>query len=463
MNPIRHLDHSIGVNVIRFTSDGRYCLTGCDDRSIRLWNPHKSSEDSVNNAEALPSALCIKTYKDNFSKSIYDCIASHDNQYYAACGGDSYIGVIDVPSGSVIRKLTRTNNNSKQSQVHPSLQKLNTICRNQDSNLLFAGGYDCHAYIWDLRMNARNDMVMKLEGAKDSVTSIQYLHPDQILPSGPSQPLQQQRKRHKGNNNNNNNNNDNDNTALYSDLMAQASAPGNEYTIITGSADNHLRCYDVRKGLLKEYDYKSSISSTCLSKDKSLLYVYCLGQNKVKSKRSSVGHTRGSNTTTSSSNPLKSAVYHSEGGGYSTEDIDDSTSDKHYSNKLQYQGSVLLHSLESGEILQSFHDTHTSSIKTECCVVRTQIDTPTTTASNNKKREKDNDESENTLVTGSEDGYLDFWHVATGHRVGRQRASQGSGSGSSVSSVSSCMSSGDHLLLSACYNGKCRLWGGSRS
>ena len=37
-------DSKLGsVNCVRFTSDGNYCVTAGDDKTVRLYNPHKSS------------------------------------------------------------------------------------------------------------------------------------------------------------------------------------------------------------------------------------------------------------------------------------------------------------------------------------------------------------------------------------------------------------------------------------
>ena len=29
------------VNAVRFTHDGNYCMTASEDRTVKLWNPHK--------------------------------------------------------------------------------------------------------------------------------------------------------------------------------------------------------------------------------------------------------------------------------------------------------------------------------------------------------------------------------------------------------------------------------------
>lgn len=57
---LRSLDghQSGGVNAVKFSSDGNYCLTAGDDRMVMLWNPHKDDPSKVNSN----SALHIKTY-----------------------------------------------------------------------------------------------------------------------------------------------------------------------------------------------------------------------------------------------------------------------------------------------------------------------------------------------------------------------------------------------------------------
>ena len=39
--------HKGSVNVARFNHDGKYCLTGGDDRRVLLWNPYKDPGEEV--------------------------------------------------------------------------------------------------------------------------------------------------------------------------------------------------------------------------------------------------------------------------------------------------------------------------------------------------------------------------------------------------------------------------------
>lgn len=72
---LRRLEgHQSGVNTIKFTSDGTYCMTCSDDRSAILWNPHR--DDPGQSAEEVESkgarGLLIKSYSGVHGYPIYD-------------------------------------------------------------------------------------------------------------------------------------------------------------------------------------------------------------------------------------------------------------------------------------------------------------------------------------------------------------------------------------------------------
>lgn len=58
--------HTAAVNAVRFTSDGSYCMTCSDDKTVRLWNPHKDDVATEGNA------LLIKTYSGVHGYQIFD-------------------------------------------------------------------------------------------------------------------------------------------------------------------------------------------------------------------------------------------------------------------------------------------------------------------------------------------------------------------------------------------------------
>lgn len=59
--------HSAAINAVRFTSDGSYCMTCSDDRTVKLWNPHKD-DPSVTTG----NALLIKTYSGVHGYQVFD-------------------------------------------------------------------------------------------------------------------------------------------------------------------------------------------------------------------------------------------------------------------------------------------------------------------------------------------------------------------------------------------------------
>lgn len=151
---VRLLDDGISpINCLRFTNDGNYCMTAGDDRTIRLWNPHKDSPDAAG------KALLVKSYGGSHGYSILDIKISNDNSKFVSGGVDKSMFVWDVTSGRVVRRI----------QGHA--QKINALEMNSDSSILLSASYDQTVSIWDLRNNMR-DPIQSLTDFKDSVTSL---------------------------------------------------------------------------------------------------------------------------------------------------------------------------------------------------------------------------------------------------------------------------------------------------
>jgi mitogen-activated protein kinase organizer 1 len=68
--------HSGAVNAIRFTKDGSYAMSCSDDRSVRLWNPHKSDPSKAADNEA----LVIKKYDGVHGYQILDVAIANVSQ-----------------------------------------------------------------------------------------------------------------------------------------------------------------------------------------------------------------------------------------------------------------------------------------------------------------------------------------------------------------------------------------------
>lgn len=79
------LGHKGAVYVVKFNKDGNYCLSGGQDRTVKLWNPLKAKE--------------IKTYSGAHNYEVLDISLVSDDTRFASAGGDKQIFIWDVKSG----------------------------------------------------------------------------------------------------------------------------------------------------------------------------------------------------------------------------------------------------------------------------------------------------------------------------------------------------------------------------
>ena len=141
--------HKGVVNCCAFNSDGEYCMTGGDDRSVKLWNPHR--------AEPLASTP-IKEYTAH-NQRVLDVSIASDNASFASCGGDRTVFLWDVTSGLVLRRL----------MGHE--QRVNCVRFGPERATLVTASYDKTVRCWDLR-SKNAAPIQVLTGAADSVSAI---------------------------------------------------------------------------------------------------------------------------------------------------------------------------------------------------------------------------------------------------------------------------------------------------
>lgn len=150
------IGHKANVNVVRFTNDGQYCVSGSDDRTVRLWNPHRKSVTVGGQRE---SALLIKTYSGVHGYGVLDVAVAPNNESFASAGHDKSIFLWDVPTGSITRKI----------DAHT--QRINALALNVDATVLASASYDQKVHLWDLRTKNRSPLQI-LSDCKDSATSV---------------------------------------------------------------------------------------------------------------------------------------------------------------------------------------------------------------------------------------------------------------------------------------------------
>ncbi|KAJ1392692.1 WD40-repeat-containing domain protein, partial [Ochromonadaceae sp. CCMP2298] len=145
--------HVGAVNVVRFTADGSYCLTGADDRTVKLWNPHKL--DPSQQAQGGTGS----SYEGAHGYRVLDVAPTKDKSRFASCGDDRTVFVWDVASGATIRRI----------QAHGD--KTNAVRFNDDGTVLVTASYDRSVKCWDMRQGCR-DPIQSMQDFKDSVTCL---------------------------------------------------------------------------------------------------------------------------------------------------------------------------------------------------------------------------------------------------------------------------------------------------
>lgn len=152
---VRTIDDHIGaVNAVRLTDDGNYCMTCSDDRTIKLFNPHKPDP-----SKSATSALLIKKYEGAHGYSVLDVSIAKDKTKFASCGEDRTCFLWDVATAQTIRRI----------QAHS--HKINAVELNNDTTVLFTASYDQTVKCWDLRTSNR-DPIQTMQDFKDSVTCL---------------------------------------------------------------------------------------------------------------------------------------------------------------------------------------------------------------------------------------------------------------------------------------------------
>jgi FOG: WD40 repeat len=220
----RLVGHDAGpIRMVKFTSDGKYCLTAGHDRTVRLWNPlrvdpaaFQSKTGRTNNISALssnhqgvslhslPPALPIQAYTDGHNYPV-SAIDMDDLSTTLVSSSEKTVVVTDILTQKLKRRF----------QGHAG--RINSVaCSKKGGSIFCSASYDGTVRIWDGR-SFSSDPVQILQDATDSVSCVKIL---------------ENSKR---------------------DICE----------IMTCSVDGCVRTYDVRRGCINTDDFGKDMSLTC--------------------------------------------------------------------------------------------------------------------------------------------------------------------------------------------------------
>lgn len=230
-----------------YLADGKYCLTGGHDRSVRLWNPSRTDPafpvnsklgTFINNSQSprrpilpptaklsLVHALPIQTYKDGHTHPITS-VAVDEKSTTLVAASEKTLVVTDVVTQKVKRRY----------QGH--VARINDVAMSLGCETYLSASYDATVRIWDGRSSS-HEPIQILNESKDSVTSV-------LVVQDNDDSNQQQHHHHKKGN-----------AALSSSTAI----------IRTASVDGVVRSYDLRKGLLQCDDCHAPITGMAPTRD----------------------------------------------------------------------------------------------------------------------------------------------------------------------------------------------------
>lgn len=198
------------------SADGKYALTGGNDRTVRLWNPTRIDPGYVDDYKgAIPPALPIQTYTDGHSHPVA-AVAVDPQSTTLVSTSDRTVVVTDIVSRRVKRRF------------HGHSGRINSVACSNNAETILSAGYDGKVYIFDGRSwNA--DPIQMLDEAKDSVTSVSVLQED-----------------------------------------------GSSSEIITASVDGNVRYYDLRMGQIRCDNVGDAITGLAVTHDGYCAAATCL-------------------------------------------------------------------------------------------------------------------------------------------------------------------------------------------
>ncbi|KAK3945184.1 putative mitogen-activated protein kinase [Diplogelasinospora grovesii] len=238
--PVAQLLGSNGpIHAVTYSSSpGTYILTGSADRVVRLYNPSSSSTATSTATAAgvpstnfitptrsaaapnpIPEGRLIQKYEGH-GYEVLSVSVSQDNSRFVSSGGDRAVFLWDVSTAQTIRRFGGDGINGHGHTGGG--RRVNAVCfAGQDDSVVVSGGLDATVRIWDTKSNNSHKPIQTLSDAKDSITSLVAVPPDE----------------------------------------------GGQGQIIVGSVDGRVRTYDIRMGRCTTDTLPAPVTSLCLGRD----------------------------------------------------------------------------------------------------------------------------------------------------------------------------------------------------
>jgi mitogen-activated protein kinase organizer 1 len=168
----RLVGHDGPISAIKYSHDGKYCISAGHDRTVRLWNPARidpayvhqykpSVTSSPMPIDSLPHALPIQSYTDGHTHTVSSIDIDDTSTTLLSSSSKSLI-VTDV----ITQKMKR------RYQGHQGL--INSVACSSGGSVFAFGSYDGTVHIIDGR-SFSNTPIQVLSEATDSISCVKIL------------------------------------------------------------------------------------------------------------------------------------------------------------------------------------------------------------------------------------------------------------------------------------------------